>query len=479
MAYQGYIDPFDPSTWYPGYTLNTPPAGNSTPPVDPTSPWVADPGPSTNNGPGYGPPPPPASTPPPGITQTNPMSGSPGIQQTNNTIPPPQSGAPSYVNQGDPVHAAVWAAYQKKGIQPRDQSDFTYWVDKINADRVNMNSYWIPRMNQSSGGVGDYSTGGGGGGSSAPGTGFTGMNPGFTGGAGGSFASMYGINIPQAPPALNSATTINSPSAPTPSALNTTVNTPVAPTVPQINVTVPATLPFQQRGDELYQKLMGRADQSLQVNPEDPIIANQVNAFKGQEQSGVRNYLNQLAEAQGPIGNLNQERRAANQAATQATGTMQASLIQNELVARRSEIAQALQQMGSLLTAEQQMRLQQELSHLDLALRQNQMGLQNSQFYAGLGQQGQIASIQAALQQAGMNNQQGQYYAGLGQQGQIASLDALLRQAAMNNQNNQYYAGLNLQGQGMGMSYDQFLRQLGLNAQQQSWYQDAVNKGLV
>lgn len=71
------------------------------------------------------------------------------------------SGAPSYVNTNDPLQAAVWAAYQKKGITPRDQSDFQYWIDRINQtggwSNPGNQSYWLARMAQAAGGVGDYS----------------------------------------------------------------------------------------------------------------------------------------------------------------------------------------------------------------------------------------------------------------------------------------------------------------------------------
>lgn len=67
---------------------------------------------------------------------------------------------PSYYNASDPTHSAVWAAYQKKGINPSSADDFNYWVSKINGsggmnDAGNA-SYWTNRMAQGQGGVGDY-----------------------------------------------------------------------------------------------------------------------------------------------------------------------------------------------------------------------------------------------------------------------------------------------------------------------------------
>ena len=80
------------------------------------------------------------------------------------TTTPPTSGTtgtpPSYVDLKDPTQKAVWDAFQKKGKTPRDQADFQYWVGKINStggwsDPGNQ-SYWLGRMAQDQGGVGDY-----------------------------------------------------------------------------------------------------------------------------------------------------------------------------------------------------------------------------------------------------------------------------------------------------------------------------------
>lgn len=67
---------------------------------------------------------------------------------------------PSYVNLKDPTQMAVWSNFAQKGIAPRDQSDFQYWVDRINSTGGMTNSgnaqYWQNRMAQGQGGVGDY-----------------------------------------------------------------------------------------------------------------------------------------------------------------------------------------------------------------------------------------------------------------------------------------------------------------------------------
>lgn len=97
-----------------------------------------------------------------------PASSIPGLPTGSNPTGAPAGGgsaattpAPSYVNAADPVQAAVWKAFQAKGITPRDASDFQYWVNKAsttNGGWTNPDNqkYWLDRMAQSQGGVGDY-----------------------------------------------------------------------------------------------------------------------------------------------------------------------------------------------------------------------------------------------------------------------------------------------------------------------------------
>lgn len=186
-----------------------------------------------------------------------------------------------------------------------------------------------------------------------------------------------------------------------------------------------ANLPYGNYANSLYGTLMGRANQSLNVNARDPIIAGQVNAYRAEQDRSTRNQLAALAESGGPQNNLNQERRMLNESAARSTGGLQAQLLQNELTARRQEIAQALGQMGNMLSDEQKMALQKEMFSIDSQLRSQQIGNQNSQFYAGLGQD-----------------------------------------------NAHFYSNLNQQN-------NQFLDQFGLNAQDRASYWDAVRSGLL
>lgn len=134
------------------------------------------------------------------------------------------------------------------------------------------------------------------------------------------------------------------------------------------------------RASSLYDILAGRAGQGLAVNARDPIIANQVDSFRAEQERGARNYIDAQAESQGPSANLGSERRLASERAAQTTGGLQAQLMGSELNARRQEIQNALSQMGGMLTSEQSLALQRELGLIDAALRQQGITNQNNQF---------------------------------------------------------------------------------------------------
>ena len=147
-----------------------------------------------------------------------------------------------------------------------------------------------------------------------------------------------------------------------------------------------ANVPNSQSGqwgpqdNTLWGMLMGRATQNIIPSASDPIIASQVGAYGAQQQRDARNYINQEAESMGPNANLDTEKRMMAENAAQSTGQLQAQLLQNELNARRQEVAQALGQMGGQLSAEDQMALQRELGWGNIDLQQGlgmgQLGLQ-------------------------------------------------------------------------------------------------------
>ncbi len=137
---------------------------------------------------------------------------------------------------------------------------------------------------------------------------------------------------------------------------------------------------------DLYNLLMQRAKQSLEVNPNDPIIKGQTDAFRATQDRGIRDYLSQSAEKGGNNSNLGASTRSAYEHAGQNTAAMQSQLMQNELNSRRTEIQNALSESGSLLTAHDQLALQRELGLINAEIQRLSV---NNQF--NLGQQ-QITS---------------------------------------------------------------------------------------
>lgn len=118
------------------------------------------------------------------------------------------------------------------------------------------------------------------------------------------------------------------------------------------------------RVDELYNMLMGRAQQGLDVSREDPAIRAQSDAYSANEERAMRNYLADMAEGAGANANLRGEQRMASEKFGQRTGAFEAELMGREITARRDEIQQALVQMQGMLTTEQEMNLRRELAQL-------------------------------------------------------------------------------------------------------------------
>lgn len=140
-----------------------------------------------------------------------------------------------------------------------------------------------------------------------------------------------------------------------------------------------------QRSDQLFQMLMGRAQQGLGVNANDPVIASQVGAYRADQTRQNRNYVDQLAESGGPTANLSAEKRMAAEHSAQAGGQLQAQLMQNELGNKRQEIASALTSMGSMLSDQQRADLQQQINLIDANLRQQTLNSGNDQWLQEFG----------------------------------------------------------------------------------------------
>lgn len=151
---------------------------------------------------------------------------------------------------------------------------------------------------------------------------------------------------------------------------------------------------FDPRVEQLYNMLLSRAQQGTAIDRNDPIIRAQSDAYGANAERARRDYLGDVAEKSSPYANMQGEQRVTAEKLGQDTGAFEAELMGRELTSRRSEIAQALQQMQGLLTQEQQFSLTQELSRLDNAIKQQQLGLQsqqmgqqNDQFMRNLGLQ--------------------------------------------------------------------------------------------
>ncbi len=166
-------------------------------------------------------------------------------------------------------------------------------------------------------------------------------------------------------------------------------------TAPSTAATTASTLASTpSKSEALYQMLLDRAKQGENVNPNDPVLRNQTDAFNAQQQQARRNYLSETAERQGPSGNIDAESRASAEQVGQNTSGFQAQLVQRELQSKRDEIQQALTQMGAQLSDEQRQALQQKLAEMDNALQYARLNEQGSEFGQSIGLQNRQLSQQ-------------------------------------------------------------------------------------
>ena len=134
------------------------------------------------------------------------------------------------------------------------------------------------------------------------------------------------------------------------------------------------------RFSKLFDFLMGQAQQGINVNEDDPIIRSQVNAYGAGQERSRRNYLQNLAESTGPNANIGAENRISAETVGQNTAEFQGKLMQEELGARRSQLAQYLGMMGNMLSDEQRMQLQYQLALMDNALGQANLSQRGYEF---------------------------------------------------------------------------------------------------
>lgn len=157
--------------------------------------------------------------------------------------------------------------------------------------------------------------------------------------------------------------------------------------------------------DQLVKLLMERAGQSLHIDAaNDPNIRAQSDPYAASVERMRRNYLADQAERQGPNANLTGEQRVTAEKAGQDIGLHESTLVGQEIAAKRAEIAHALDSERGMLTAEQQLALQKELTYLDDATKRLGIGTQNDQFMRGLGLQDWIAKNQDDYVRSGLRD---------------------------------------------------------------------------
>lgn len=81
---------------------------------------------------------------------------------------------------------------------------------------------------------------------------------------------------------------------------------------------------------------------SVNIDRHDPIIRNATEAYGASQDRSRRNYLSETAESAGPMANIQAERRLSAQQAGSATAGYEAQLMEQERMARRQAMMQAL-----------------------------------------------------------------------------------------------------------------------------------------
>jgi hypothetical protein len=137
--------------------------------------------------------------------------------------------------------------------------------------------------------------------------------------------------------------------------------------------------PRDPRWDALYNQLLTRSQQSLTVDPNDPAIKAQTDAFRANANTQRLNDMQTAAERGGPyatglVGNI---ARTTSEHVGDSTSQFLGTLLGNEVTARRKEIADALSQMGSQLSADEVNQL--HIADQQLAAREAEINAQYAQ----------------------------------------------------------------------------------------------------
>lgn len=149
---------------------------------------------------------------------------------------------------------------------------------------------------------------------------------------------------------------------------------PAAPAMPAPSYTPP---PQDPRMLALYNQLLDRSKQSLNVSPDDPVIKAQTDAASVTGQRSLLKNEQAFAERAGPYatGAVGNNARMGAEALGENLQGLTSTLMANEVTSRRQEISQALSGMFGVLSSDQTAALREE----DQKLQSRQLDLQQQQ----------------------------------------------------------------------------------------------------
>jgi hypothetical protein len=188
--------------------------------------------------------------------------------------------------------------------------------------------------------------------------------------------------------------------------------------------------------DVVRNSYLQQATQGTTVDTQSPEFRQQVDPYAAAQERARRQYESSQAErlsakGMGGSGQMDLERRFAAEKAGQNTGMFEAQLVGRELQNKRSEIQNALQQLGNTISGDQQRALQMELAKIDAQLKQAGLDLQGSLGFQELGLKDKLGTgaLNVDMMRALLQNQQF---------GQNLGFNIADREAHWNNQALQY-----------------------------------------
>lgn len=186
-------------------------------------------------------------------------------------------------------------------------------------------------------------------------------------------------------PAPTAPTNTTPTSMPAPQAQNTIAGQAGAASTYSATPGAAPTGPTSNQGvqDVARNSYLARATQPITVDKNDPAFRQQADSYAAAIERQKRNYLQDQAEqmAPGSTGAMRGQERMASERAGQQIGTFEAQLVGNELRQKRQEVDDALKGLYGMVTADQQMALQQRAMELDAELKK--LGIGSTEKVAG------------------------------------------------------------------------------------------------